>query len=134
MHNSLTPNKTSSLGVGFRYFPYGLGYNPGAEYWARVGQEMVGRFSGATAEVIWIVGVLEGLGTHLSFPGSCDELNISFSMHDENQSALDLFDQLGFRVWLQVEPGDTKLETLFDLILTRYGNHPCVIGMGVDVE
>jgi hypothetical protein len=50
----------SSLGVGFRYSPYGPAYNPGAEYWARVGQEMVNRFPGAIPEVIWIVGVLEG--------------------------------------------------------------------------
>jgi hypothetical protein len=78
---------------------------------------MVSRFPGATPEVIWIVGVLKGQGTHLSFPGSSDEVNISFSMQDENQEVLDLFDQLGFRVWLQVEPGDTKVETLFDWIL-----------------
>ena len=134
MHISQTSNNTPSLGVGFRYSSYGPAYNPGAEYWARVGQGMVRRFPGATPEVIWIVGVLEGQGTHLSFPGSCDEPYISFSVQDENQNALDLFDRLGFRVWLQVEPGDSKVDTLFDLILTRYGNHPCVVGAGVDVE
>jgi hypothetical protein len=95
---------------------------------------MVSRFPGATPEVIWIVSVLEGQGTHLTFPGTCAEANISFSLQDDNQATLDLFDQLGFRLWLQVEPGDAKVETLFDLILTRYGNHPCVVGVGVDVE
>ena len=80
------------------------------------------------------MGVVKGQGTHLSFPGSSDEVNISFSMQDENQEALDLLDQLEFCVWLQVEHGDTKIETLFDWILTRYGNHPCVVGVGVDVE
>jgi len=94
---------------------------------------MVSRFPGAITEVIWIVGILEGQGTHLSFPGG-GEPNISFSIQDDNQGALDMFDQLGFRVWLQVEPGDAQVETLFDLILTRYGNHSCVIGVGVDVE
>jgi hypothetical protein len=67
-------------------------------------------------------------------PGSRDESKITFSIQDENHGTLDLFDQLGFRVWLQVEPGDSKVETLFDLILTRYGNHPSVVGVGVDVE
>jgi hypothetical protein len=134
MRISLTPNQTSSPGIGFRYSPYGPTYNPGAEYWARVGQEMVSRFPGATPEVIWIVGILEGQGAHLSFPGSREEPNVSCSVQDENQNSLNLFDQLGFRVWLQVEPGDAKVETLFDLILTRYGNHPCVVGVGVDVE
>jgi len=134
MRINLAPDKTSSPGAGFRYSPYGSAYNPGAEYWARVGQEMVSRFPGATPEVIWIVGILEGQGTHLSFPGGGDEPNVSFSMQDDNQSALDLFDQLGFRVWLQVEPGDAQVETLFDLLLARYGNHSCVVGLGVDVE
>lgn len=127
-------NKTLAPGAGFRYSPYGPAYNPGAEYWAWVGQEMVSRFPGATPEVIWLVGILKGQGTHLSFPGSCDDPNISFSMQDNNQDALDLFDKLNFRVWLQVEPGDAQVETLFDLVLTRYATHPCLVGVGVDVE
>ena len=55
-------------------------------------------------------------------------------MKDENQVFLDRFDKLGYRAWLQVEPGNTRVETLIDLILERYGNHPCVVGVGVDVE
>jgi hypothetical protein len=55
-------------------------------------------------------------------------------MEEENLTALKLFDQLGFRVWLQVEPGEANVENLIDLILTHYWDHPCVVGVGVDVE
>jgi len=95
---------------------------------------MASRFPRATPEAIWIVSVLEGSGTHLTFPGESELPGISFSKEDENQLFLDRFDQLGFRVWLQVEPGDARVETLIDLVLGRYGNHPCVVGLGVDVE
>jgi hypothetical protein len=134
LHANLPLNKTSSFGAGFRYSPYGPAYNPGAEYWARFGQWVAGHFVGAIPEVIWVVSVLEGQGTRLTFPGSTGEPYISFSNEDENLSAMNLFDQLGFRVWLQVEPGEARIESLFDLILLRYSSHHCVVGVGVDVE
>ncbi len=134
MFPDLSPNKTSSVGAGFRYSPYGPAFNPGAEYWARLGQDVAACFPGAVAEAIWIVSVLDGQGTRLTFPGSTDDPYISFSRKDENETALDLFDTLGFRVWLQVEPGEAKVECLFDLILSRYGRHTCLTGVGVDVE
>ena len=95
---------------------------------------MVKRFPRAVPEVIWIVCVVEGKGTHLSFPGNSDQPGISFSQSDENEQSLELFDRLGFRVWLQVEPVDVPVEILVDLILTQYKKHPCVQGIGVDVE
>ncbi len=127
-------HKTPALGLGFRYSPYGPAYNPGAEYWARVGREMAGRVAGAIPEAVWIVSILDGKGTRLSFPGTSTDENILFSADDENQAALDLFDRLGLRIWLQVEPGEAGVPTLFDLVLERYGHHPCVVGLGVDVE
>jgi hypothetical protein len=129
-----SPNRMSHLGVGFRYSPYGQEYNPGRDYWARVGLEMAKKFPGANVEVIWIVSVVDGACTRLTFPGRNDMPGITFSKEDENQSTLELFDQLGFRVWLQVEPVDAKVETLIDLIYQQYGNHPCVAGIGIDVE
>ncbi len=123
-----------NLGTGFRYSPYGPATNPGAEYWAGVGQEMAKRFPASTPEVIWIVSELKQGVTRLTFPGTQADPYIQFSSQDENETALALFDQLGFRVWLQVEPGEAPVEKLFDLILSRYRSHPCVVGVGVDVE
>ena len=130
----ITSNKTYPLGAGFRYSPYGPAYNPGADYWAGMGKEMAHRFPMAKPEAIWIVSCLDGEGTLLTFPDARKLPYISFSHEDENESALNRFDELNFRIWLQVEPGKGQVETLFGLILERYAHHPCVVGVGVDIE
>jgi hypothetical protein len=45
-----------ALGAGFRFSTYGPGYDPGAEYWAGVGQQMAVKFPNARPQAIWIVG------------------------------------------------------------------------------
>ena len=122
------------VGAGFRYSAYGPDYDPGPHYWLRVGQEMAERFPGAVGETVWIVGRLQGDGTLLNFPVDSDHPLIQGSERDENEAVLDLFDQHGFRVWLQVEPGHAPVADLIDIVLARYKNHPSVVGFGVDVE
>jgi hypothetical protein len=55
-------------------------------------------------------------------------------MEDGNEEALTLFDEMGAQVWLQVEPGNAPVEDLIHIVLERYGHHPSVVGVGVDVE
>jgi hypothetical protein len=95
---------------------------------------MAARFDGATPGAVWIVGEIAGQGTVLTFPGTSDEPTIHFSSEDNNEAALDLFDDAGFAVWLQVEPGDAPIDQLIDIILDQYEHHPSVIGVGIDVE
>lgn len=123
-----------AFGAGFRYSTYGPGYDPGPEYWVKVGQEMAAKFPGSVPQTIWIVGNVGVRGSSLTFPGLTDVPNIYFSSKDNNEEALTLFDQLGMQAWLQVEPGHAPMETLIDIVLEKYGHHPSVIGMGVDVE
>jgi hypothetical protein len=123
-----------SLGAGFRYSTYGPDYDPGPAYWASVGRQMADRFPGAVPETIWIVGRLRGEGTLLSFPVETEEPLIQSTAEDGNAQALALFDRIGLRVWLQVEPGHAPVEELIHLMLERYGHHASVIGVGVDVE
>jgi hypothetical protein len=125
---------TGSLGAGFRFSTYGPDHDPGAAYWAGVGQAMAQRFPGSVPESVWIVGRLHGEGTMLSFPAAVDHPLIATAAEDGNEEVLALFDRMGGRVWLQVEPGHAPVETLIDLMLERYGHHPSVIGVGVDVE
>lgn len=122
------------LAAGFRFSTYGPDYDPGPDYWKRVGQQMAGRFPGSVPGAVWIVGRLKGQGCELSFPGPSTDPLIQFTRDDMNEAALDLFDAAGFEVWLQVEPGNAPVEPLIDLVLDRYGNHPSVIGFGIDVE
>ena len=122
------------LGAGFRWSVYGPKYNPGPEYWARVGREMAARFPGATPEAIWIVSRVKGEGTVLNFPAPAGMPGIEGTAEDGNEAALALFDQLGFRVWLQVEPSFVPVEPLIHVVLERYAHHRCVVGFGIDVE
>ena len=129
------PQKTpAGLGAGFRFSVYGPRLNPGPQYWARVGREMAARFPGATPEAIWIVGRVKGDGTQFSFPVPAGDPLIVGSEEDGSEATLALFDQLGFRVWLQVEPVNAPVEKLINLMLDRYARHRCVVGVGVDVE
>ncbi len=123
-----------ALGAGFRWSAYGPDYNPGPQYWVRVGEEMAARFEGAIPETIWITGRLRGDGTLLNFPVENAHPLILGSESDLDEAILDLFDEHGFRVWLQVEPGHAPVEELIDIVLGRYGHHPSVVGFGVDVE
>ena len=122
------------VGAGFRYSAYGPEHDPGPQYWAQVGQEMAARFQGARPETIWIVGRLRDQGTLLNFPVSGAHPMIQGAAEDGNQATLELFDSLGFRVWLQVEPGHAPVEELIHRVLGRYAHHPSVVGFGVDVE
>jgi hypothetical protein len=124
-----------TLGAGFRFSTYGINGNPGPEYWLSVGRELSAKFLGSHPEALWIVGNFMGDGkTYLSFHAETDDPNVTSGYVDMNEQTLDMFDQNGFKVWLQVEPGNADMLTLIDLVLNQYKHHPSVIGFGVDVE
>ena len=107
-----------SLGAGFRFSTYGIGSNPGPEYWLSVGEQMSARFSGAHPETIWIVGNFLGDGkTYLNFHAETEDPNIVSGYVDMNEPTLNLFDENGFKVWLQVEPANADMITLIDLVI-----------------
>lgn len=135
----ITPDGSAippSLRTGFRYSTYGPDYDPGPAYWAYVGQQMADRFPDATPQAVWIVAEhhTDGRTTRLGFPGNGEILFTTFSEVDGNEEALALFDDLGIEVWLQVEPMSAPVDELIRIVLDRYDHHPCIIGVGIDVE
>jgi hypothetical protein len=122
-------------GAGIRSSTYGRPDDPGPGYWARTGTEIAAKFPGAKPEAVWIVSRLKGRGTEMSFPvpPGGDPL-ITGMPEDISEPVLRLFDRLGYRVWLQTEPGWAPVDQAFHVMLDRYGHHKCVIGVGVDVE
>lgn len=124
----------SPLGAGFRYSSYGPNYNPGAEYWASVGEDMAAKFPAANPSALWIVGILDGEGTYLNFGCETEDPHIRCGSVDINDQVLTLFDEKGFEVWLQVEPGNASVDELIDIVLTQFKHHASVVGFGVDVE
>jgi hypothetical protein len=133
---SVLAARTDNLkGAGIRSSTYGRPYDPGPGYWARTGTEIAAKFPGAKPEAIWIVSRLRGRGTEMSFPvpPGGDPL-ITGMPEDISEPVLQLFDELGYRVWLQTEPGWAPVDKAFHVMLDRYGRHKCVIGVGVDIE
>jgi len=128
--------RTDNLkGAGIRSSTYGRPNDPGPGYWARTGVEIAAKFPGAKPEAIWIVSRLKGRGTEMSFPvpPGGDPL-ITGMPEDISEPVLELFDQLGYNVWLQTEPGWAPVDKAFHVMLDHYGHHKCVIGVGVDIE
>lgn len=127
-------NKQTQPGAGFRFSTYGPASDPGPAYWDNVGKRMCSRFPGSTPEAVWIVSNFMAGNAFLTFPAEPSSRKIIPSTPDRNETALTLFDSTGMQVWLQVESGDAPMDELISLVLDRYGKHPCVVGMGVDVE
>ena len=97
-------------------------------------------FEDSTPAVIFTIGHYWSDGgngqpvCHLSFPGQSDDTSISFQNTDKYDDYLSYFDQVGIKVFLQIEAGNADVNTLINLILSHYGHHSSVVGFGVDVE
>src|SRR5689334_7233129 len=122
------------LQAGFRYSSYGPSYNPGPEYWPYAGEQMSAKFPGSRPATLWIVSVVDGEGTYLNTSCETDDPNIRCAYVDMNNDILDAFDEKGYAVWLQVEPGNASVDELIDIVLGAYKHHPSVVGFGIDVE
>ncbi len=110
---------------------------PEPAYWSSVGVQMSEKFANSTPVGIWIVGLYQDNGyCSLSFPNPTGNTydSIYFSSYDKDEAYLQHFDTTGIHVFLQVESGAAEVGDLMDIVLGHYGNHPCVIGFGVDVE
>lgn len=130
--------RSSAYGLGSRWFT--------REEWGSVAEQMQAWYPSAKPTMIWIVGSLSGMGCNLEFlpdesvdTEALEKQYIYFSEserrnHLSHEEYLNYFDENGIQVYLQVEPGFADVETLIDLILDQYGHHPCVVGVGVDVE
>ena len=121
--------------AGWRSSEYGYQQQQPPSYWINVADSMSSKFDGYSPAGIWVIGTEYGSDCYLQFPwydGSFK--HITFSKIDMNENYLNAFDQAGVNIWLQVEPSDANVETLIDLVLSRYSHHSSVIGFGVDVE
>jgi hypothetical protein len=129
--NSINDN---ALQAGFRYSSYGPSYNPGPEYWPYAGEQMAAKFPGSQPATLWIVSIVDGEGTYLNTSCATDDPHIRCGYVDMNDDILDVFDEKGYAVWLQVEPGNASVDELIDIVLNHYKDHPSVVGFGIDVE
>ena len=125
--------------AGCRQSIYGIDPFPNDNEWERDIMTMASYWPGSQGTGIWIVGILslpDKVMCRLEFPAPDNQTydNIVFENVDRHENYLDYFDTHGIQVWLQIEPAFADMADLVDLVLDRYGHHPCVIGFGVDVE
>ena len=126
--------------AGIRASSYGLedsfGSYPGITDMLSFGAKMESCYSGSTGTYILIVGVVDEdtWACHLDFPLSKEIPNAFGSDYDFFEDYLNAFDNAGYSVWLQVEPGNADLVELAKEVMNRYSNHSCVKGFGIDVE
>ncbi|HPN36816.1 MAG TPA: T9SS type A sorting domain-containing protein [Melioribacteraceae bacterium] len=109
---------------------------PNPLYWASAGEFISSKFQNSNSAAIWIVSLyIDGGYTQLNFPNPGGSYPyVYFINSDYNETYLNLFDQKGIKVYLQVEPGAAKIDTLIHIVLNKYKHHPCVVGFGIDVE
>ena len=122
--------------AGVRSSIYGIKPFPDPAGWEKAILTMSSYYKGSTPVAVWIVGkIVNHTDCRLEFPGDATGLaKIQFSDLDRHEAYLSQFDRAGIKVFLQVEPANADMKMLIDLVLGRYGKHPCVIGFGVDVE
>jgi hypothetical protein len=129
------PSKVVYAGV--RSSRYGIKPFPEPAAWVKAMRRMADDFPGATPCGIWIVSTMSKTSrfTRLEFPAEGRTVPfVEFEETDRHERYLDAFDGAGIQVFLQVEPANAEVPALIDLVLERYGRHPCVVGFGVDVE
>lgn len=135
--NTTYSQSTSPVRAGIRSSTYGINPFPNSDWWFNATSDMAAKYPGSEPAVIWILGYTTNNGCYLNFPNPTPGTNysrISFGSSDKNENYLNDFDSRGVKVWLQVEPGLADVETLINLVLTKYGHHSSIVGFGVDVE
>lgn len=114
----------------------GISPFPSPIIWKKVVAKMEKAFPATEPVVLWKIGTVNitNAGINLEFPSDGTNDFISFSTNDRHQRYLRYFDMKAISIILLVEPGYAPVETIIDLVWARYRKHPCVIGIGIDVE
>lgn len=140
-NNNENPPLFEGVLAGSRVSSYGFGgvdSVPSPEQLTEIYLNMAEACSNATPSAIWIVtGINESDGTcHVEFPAPDGYENeyITFWPGDWHTPYLEKLDEIGAKIFLQIESGQANVEELIKLVLDKYGHHECVVGFGVDVE
>ena len=128
--------------AGLRVSPYGFGRKsfPTVEDFDGYASKISSYYEGSTGAFIWLVGTVADKAEYscsLNFPapeGVSIPSGVHFSDEDRNEEFLSMADEKGYAVWLQVESGFADIEKLATLVMTKYKDHKCVKGFGIDAE
>ena len=136
------PPIPAGMRAGIRASNYGITPFPSPTWWVNSTKSMAARFPSSAAEQLAVVVEVNGgsgrngCWAHFPQPATGTWPNVKFDDVDLFESTFDAFDAAMpmVKVWLQVEPARCDVPMLIDLMYLQYGNHPSVIGFGVDDE
>jgi hypothetical protein len=130
----------TGMRAGLRASNYGITPFPSPTWWTSSINSMAGNWPGSAGEQVAVVVEVAGGGgrnncwAHFPQPATGTYPNVNWDDVDLFESTFTAFDNAGIKVWLQVEPASCSVPMLIDLLYQQYGDHPSVIGFGVDVE
>jgi len=128
---------TNLVFSGIRSSIYGFagGFFPSPDEAANLIKNVSKKLGNTTPSAVWVVGTIQiqdGGVCRLEFPAhGRDIISIGQDRHEEY---LKKFDEIGAKIFLQVEAGTADMKTLIELVMKQYKHHPCVAGFGIDVE
>ncbi len=133
------PSVPQGMRAGLRASDYGISPWPAPTWWVNSINSMASRFPGSTGSMIAVVVEIDGMKgpgcwAHFPNPDGGTYPGVRFDAVDKFGPDFAAFDGAGIKVWLQVESSGCDMSMLIDLVFKQYGNHPSVIGFGVDDE
>lgn len=133
------PPVPAGMRAGLRASDYGISPWPTPTWWVDSMTSMASHFPGSTGAMIAVVVEIDGMKgpgcwAHFPNPDGGSYPGVRFDAVDKFEPDFAAFDTAGLKVWLQVESSGCDMTMLIDLVFKQYGNHPSVIGFGVDDE
>jgi hypothetical protein len=133
------PPVPAGMRAGLRASDYGISPWPDPTWWVNSINSMAARFPGSTGAMIAVVVEIDGMKgpgcwAHFPNPDGGTYPGVRFDSTDKFEPDFTAFDAAGIKVWLQVESSGCDMATLIDLVFKQYGDHPSVVGFGVDDE
>ena len=129
--------------AGFRFSQSGVEKNfgkiPDGDSWVEFMKKMKRHFNkdAKPTLIVLVSSIREDSINKFLFPapeGYSESKYITYNSKDLFEKILTKFDEEGFNVWLQVDPGKADLIELAEITFKQYGHHTCVKGFGVDLE
>ena len=139
MAATTAPPIPAGLRAGLRASDYGIRPWPSPAWWVGSIDSMATRFPGAIGAMVAVVVEIDGhtgpgCWAHFPKPDGGTYPGVRFDAADKFEPDFAELDEAGVKVWLQVEPAGCDMAMLIDLVMNQYGQHPSVIGFGVDGE
>jgi hypothetical protein len=101
--------------------------------WVSAAKRYVDGTNGSVVDLVLAQADITGY-TRVPFPLQGMSSLISYSDEDEAEPYLKTFDNEGVGVILSLQPLEADVPQLMELMLTRYGQHSCIVGINVDLE